>query len=452
MGTGPKQLLPGLGGVAPKPAGPRIAHPVQAANAAVGRGDLGEAMRILDAARTTHGADPEIWRMRALCLFKAQRYRAAVDAFDAACERHPNHLPTLISFGDAAMAMGRADRAVEIYGYAVGIDPENRAALLGKAQATLTLGHFAEAEEQFRRLTGIFPDDRRSWIGLGRSLDGAGRLAEALESFETVLASADDDLLGVETSAASLLIRLGRAEDALPRLDRVLALAPSDRVAWSLKAVALGRCGKVAAARETLGVDSLVDLKALPLPHGYVSMDVFNAELVAAAEAHPTLAGPRPEMPMSHGRKTGNLEADHAPVFKVLRGALEAVFARHVEEMRSIGHPYLAHMPERWRLSLWANILTRQGEIGAHIHKAAWFSGAYYAEMPEEPADPGSRAGWIEVGRPRDDLAGDDWPATRFVQSRTGHLVLFPSYVYHRTVPFEGTGRRVSFGFDFIPL
>jgi hypothetical protein len=31
---------------------------------------------------------------------------------------------------------------------------------------------------------------------------------------------------------------------------------------------------------------------------------------------------------------------------------------------------------------------------------------------------------------------------------KVGQLILFPSYFYHATIPFTGSGRRVSIAFD----
>ena len=30
-------------------------------------------------------------------------------------------------------------------------------------------------------------------------------------------------------------------------------------------------------------------------------------------------------------------------------------------------------------------------------------------------------------------------------------MLLFPSYIYHRTVPFEGAETRISIAFDVVP-
>ena len=40
---------------------------------------------------------------------------------------------------------------------------------------------------------------------------------------------------------------------------------------------------------------------------------------------------------------------------------------------------------------------------------------------------------------------------TRLVEPRLGRVVLFPSFLFHRTVPFRGKDRRISIAFDLLP-
>ena len=447
-----KKALPGIAQQAAFGRAVQGANPAAQANAALSQGRVEDALAILERARLSHAFEPEVWRLRAIALFRAKRYQACVEAFDEACERHPGHLPTLISFGNAAMVMGRADRALDIFGHALRVAPGDLEAIYGRGQSELALGKPSEAATRFQSLVTRAPQEPRYWVGLGRALDHCGRLAEAVEAFEGAIAAGEKDKAAAECCIASLLIRLERPAEALARLDKLLAEAPANRQALSLKVIALGRSGATAEARALMGIDDLAADKALPVPPGYADIQSFNAALVKAAKSHTTFANPRPEMPMTHARKTGNLQPNDAPVFDALRAALVGVLQDHIADMRKTGHPYMAGMPAQWRFSIWANVLDRQGEIGAHIHPGAWFSGAYYADMPEGASDPVAKPGWFELGRPRDDLAGPDWQISRFFEARKGHLVLFPSYLYHRTVPFEGTGQRVSFGFDIVPL
>ena len=68
---------------------------------------------------------------------------------------------------------------------------------------------------------------------------------------------------------------------------------------------------------------------------------------------------------------------------------------------------------------------------------------------------PGSiktQAGWIEFGRPQDHPMSKAEPQLRSYQPHEGMVVLFPSYFYHRTEPFESQDQRISIAFDIVPL
>jgi len=43
-------------------------------------------------------------------------------------------------------------------------------------------------------------------------------------------------------------------------------------------------------------------------------------------------------------------------------------------------------------------------------------------------------------------------PELRAIRPREGLMLLFPSYFYHRTVPFSAAEPRVSIAFDAIPI
>ena len=60
------------------------------------------------------------------------------------------------------------------------------------------------------------------------------------------------------------------------------------------------------------------------------------------------------------------------------------------------------------------------------------------------------RQGWIKFGEPGLDVSLDD-PIRRMVQPVPGRLVLFPSYMWHGTVPFRDDAKRTTIAFDVIP-
>jgi hypothetical protein len=83
-----------------------------------------------------------------------------------------------------------------------------------------------------------------------------------------------------------------------------------------------------------------------------------------------------------------------------------------------------------------------------HVHPQGWISSACYIELPERAPESG-RAGWLKFGEPG--MARPVCPPDHFVEPRVGRLVLFPSFFWHGTVPFESGGRRLTAAFDVVP-
>ena len=83
------------------------------------------------------------------------------------------------------------------------------------------------------------------------------------------------------------------------------------------------------------------------------------------------------------------------------------------------------------------------------MHPEGWLSSAYYVAVPPEVNEPG-RAGWIQFGAPRFPVPGAE--AAHFgLQPQAGRLVLFPSYMWHGTVPISGAAPRMTVAFDALP-
>ena len=62
--------------------------------------------------------------------------------------------------------------------------------------------------------------------------------------------------------------------------------------------------------------------------------------------------------------------------------------------------------------------------------------------------DDDTHAGWIEFGRPFASLPQPPDAALRHLCPKVGTLLLFPSYLFHRTLPYAGSGERISISFD----
>jgi tetratricopeptide (TPR) repeat protein len=133
---------------------------------------------------------------------------------------------------------------------------------------------------------------------------------------------------------------------------------------------------------------------------------------------------------------------------------LRMAIAEAVEQYRSglppldPTHPMLRHRREgRVRFAgSWSVRLQGAGFHSNHVHPQGWISSAFYVAVPVGLT---GEKGWLSLGEPQAEL-GIAMPPVRRIEPKPGQLVLFPSMMWHGTLPFD-RGERISVAFDVAP-
>ena len=117
-------------------------------------------------------------------------------------------------------------------------------------------------------------------------------------------------------------------------------------------------------------------------------------------------------------------------------------------------HPFLGRNTGRARFAgSWSVRLRSGGFHISHIHHTGWISSALYISLPKEVAalpDGATGPGALMFGVPDETLDLDLTPR-RVEPPRVGRLVIFPSYFWHGTIPFESEQPRLTVAFDALP-
>ena len=139
------------------------------------------------------------------------------------------------------------------------------------------------------------------------------------------------------------------------------------------------------------------------------------------------------------------------PVLKDFFKMLDAPIKAYMDHIgRDATHPLLRRNTGRYRFNgAWSVKLSPHGHHVNHVHPKGWISSSYYVDLPDIIDSSEAREGWIKFGQPN--LEGLDLPAEKFVQPISGRLVLFPSYMWHGTIPFSGDQSRLTLPFDVVP-
>ena len=408
------------------------------------------------------------------------RYREVLDLNPRVCE-------AWLGLGNVQRGLGRLEDAAESYRQAVTLSSDTPSAYNNLGNVLLELERFDEAESLYRDAIDQAPDRADYWCNLGNLLRRWKKREPAVEAFEKAL-SFDPDDKGIRVNHGHALREAGRVDGAIEAFsslaadypdtghlhgllasaltqggdfeaaslvcDDFLAAHPADPSILSYKAVVWNEEGRDEEVSAFMDFDRLVVPVQVQVPEAFDDMDAFNHALEDHILNHPSLVFAPGDNATRSGFHSGELLVEpKGPIAGLESQILKAVetYCRNYEIDAT--HPFFSRPPpERLRLMVWSVVMRSQGYQIPHIHPDAWLCGVYYAKVPSFIGAQGSGDdGCIEFGEPNDQLFFERPPPVNSFRPEEGRLFLFPSFLFHRTIPYESDETRISIAFDLVP-
>ncbi|MEO8301743.1 MAG: tetratricopeptide repeat protein [Rhizomicrobium sp.] len=404
-----------------------------------------EALENLD--QTGALAQPGLEQQRINNLFQLGRFEECLLLYSQMLEQDPADAQTHRAYNSLLHRLGRKEEYLASYDRA----PQTRDIVLGKAAMLMLQKRGAEAGEIYNRLLARDPTDNAAAAGLANALMVMGRYAESAKAFEAVInrGLTDTALFGGAAGAALLA---GDPQKAEQLCQAGLLHARYDQTCLALLGTAW-RLQDNAWDDDLNRYDSLIRVFDLEPPAGFSSMADFNAELGPYLERLHPPTDAYLEQSLHGGTQTeGNIfGAGHALVER-LRPRIEAAVSSFVASLPADDrHPFLSRRAGNLSYAgAWSCMMRGQGFHVNHLHPKGWISSAYYVTVPDETRDADTRNGWLKFGEPSLELPLNN-PVRRAVQPVPGRLVLFPSYMWHGTVPLSAASLRTTIAFDVVP-
>jgi len=405
-------------------------------------GRASEALKHYQAGLTLDGSWHEAWAEQAELLLSLGYLEKACASFERASQLQPPSERALSAWTRCLMELGQDARARALLEPALAQHPSQPALQMQLAQVLERAGEHAASA---RLLEAVVAADDRKWpalIALARAAQHAGDLARAEALITRALSLAPERYEPLEALALLCSARgNARALESAAREQIVKSSGHSGARALELLArTALGEPALDPA------LPGLVQRQHLSLTCDAKRGDAVHDELAREIIHHPSLTF----SPNSHatvdGYHTGELRVTPSETMSALVTAIEPAVAAYVERLSPAARALVAPRPSRARLNMWAVVLRQRGHQRAHIHPEAWLSGVYYVRVPGDH-EPG---GQLELGQPPSELQfGCAWSVLT-IRPQAGWLVLFPSWLYHRTLPMVGSDERISVAFDVV--
>jgi uncharacterized protein (TIGR02466 family) len=421
---------------------------LQLAQALRGQRKDTEALAALESAEAIDAALPGLARHRAETLQNLNRFDEALTIFEKEIALTPADPGLHLDYNALLYQLGRTGEFLKSYDRG----PESRELLLGKAFLLAREKRHAEAHAIYAGLQARDPNDRLAAIGVAQLLTMMGRYTEAVALFESVLVRHGDDANLLSIAAEPALLS-GDPQKAARLCEQGLAKAPHNASCVAILSIA-SRIMEDGRDESLNGYDTLVRSFDLDPPKDFSSMESFNADLNASLDRLHPKSREFISQSLRGGTQTpGHLFPAGLPLVARLKQRIDEAVARYIAELdEDAAHPFLSRRGKNFRYSgSWSSRLHDSGFHANHFHPDGWISSCYYVSVPEGVKDGTAMQGWIKFGEPALDVVLKH-PIRRTIQPAPGRLVLFPSYMWHGTVPFHGKVTRTTIAFDVVPV
>ena len=324
--------------------------------------------------------------------------------------------PLLLTKAKLIEAAGEQNRAADLLAAAAKALPEEMALILAASQAALEAGRLPEAERLVRQAEGVNPDARSLY-----------------------------------NQWAIIHLAAGRPREALAKARAGLESHPEDQSLWGWAATAARAAGDPLYA-ELYDYDAMVGAYDIVAPEGWTSVEDFLADLSKSLkELHLYQQHPSNQS-LLHGSQTMHLlTGSEDPVIQAFFRAVDAPIRAHMAKLGQGSGPLRGRNTGDYHIDgAWSVRLRPGGFHKDHFHPLGWLSSAFYVETPDAALESEDRQGWIRFGQPPY-ATQPPMAAEHFVKPKPGRLVLFPSYMWHGTVPFTTDEARMTIAFDAVP-
>ena len=395
--------------------------------------------------------EPEAQFNLATALDELGQFFEAEAAYAEAIRLAPDYVDAMKNIGGVYMQMSRYRDAIRHFENVVKLAPDETYGHFQMGVAYQELEEYGAAVKCYEAAEKLDPDFSAATANIGYVLKKLGRIDEAIEVFRRAAHKNPNISLIIANLGDAYLLK-GEPDAAVKIADDFLSFWPGDTTMLAFRSAALNEANDQKGLSHLSDFQRLVHLTRLNAPRGYDDLKSFNSALSNFVLNHPSLVMAPESYSTVNGRHTAELmDKPEGPIKTLKKMIWDAVNVYRTDVPIDPNHHWCAHRPKKTKILGWSVVMDSQGYQLSHMHPSGWLSGVYYPKLPNVIADedPG-REGWIEFGRTTDHFYGSKEPTVHCIKPEEGMMLLFPSYFYHRTIPYTSDQHRISIAFDVI--
>lgn len=424
-------------------------------NLAAALGDIGEfeeSAQIIAEAIKQGLNKPQSWLVYARSLAGSGKLEDAQQAYQQAIKLNPRDLVSHKELSQLLwMATGSSAKALQHLDKAISASPDFIQLSLLKAEV---MGQMGDRIGQHRLMKDCYAktghDPNMAYL-VSKSALSCGKFKEALE-LAVIAMNLQPNNLHITIHYSNCLLANAQPDVAITYIVEMLKHFPNDQHLLAIQALCWRLLGD---SRYAQLYDYKRFVKQLPLgiPTGWETIEDYLDDLETELDAKHRFKEHPFHLSVRHGSQLESITSSGGPAMRAYESAIEEPLNHYMKEVSDKpGHLQSRLTGKAELFSAWSVKLYPGGYHSNHVHQQGWISSACHIRenMSGETANEDPKAGWMKFGEPGP-VCKPELPADFYLKPKRGHIVFFPSYVWHGTVSFDGEGDRLTVAADLIP-
>mgnify|MGYP001341292415 CR=1 FL=1 len=317
----------------------------------------------------------------------------------------PDFVQAYDELGVIQQASGKMDDAEKNYKKIISLNPLVRPITISKGTIFYRKGNYEKALKYF--------DSYNTWDARARALETLYHLGRVDEIYKRLEINANEDQFNLKTAAFASFI----AEDQQKETAHKFCKKPLDFLYFSNLSSHIIDSNKFIS-------NVISDLKDIPIAW---------------------------EIPGQSVKMGFQTDGDLFRFPKINLQSLKKIIYEEIDtyylKFKNQKCGFIKNWPTEKNIKSWHIVLKKQGYNNTHIHPEGWLSGVIYLKVVPTL---GKNEGAIKF-----DIGGrfsDRKYSTKLHNPKMGDIILFPSSLYHGTIPFSSEAERIIISFDLIPI
>ena len=387
-------------------------------------------------------ATPEILNLLALSHKNLGKIELAIAVFKKGIVQYPRDGTLLGNLANIYRDNGAIAEAVECLEKAIELTPKDPNLYNSLGYVYMQREELERACEVFKKALEIEPHNPTNRYNVANIYRKMNNLKAAIKYFEGI------DIRKSQSHMAECMYIDGQYEGFIKKLEELNDRDVTDPLVGAL----------TEHARITLDLKTRNAFCSRPISHIYranidlsgptgETLEVIKSFAIRKELDYKTQA--QQALLINGVQSPGNLLDSNQPFVEPLRKILELSVTAYRKKFANSSEPFIRHWPRNYLLYAWLVLVKNEGFLRAHIHKEGWLSGSLYLEIPKTEI--------LEEGAISFGLHGANYPdfgktfKDHPVEIKEGMVCMFPSSLFHKTIPFQSHQTRVSLAFDVIP-